>query len=278
MRVLKKYFFYSFVLFLFVIINFNVYARNRATLIVNSSGRVLHAKNAKKKLYPASLTKLMTAYLVFESLKHKKLSFNTKLVTSRQASSMPPTKLGLKRGEVILLRDAIMGMLIKSFNDVAVVLAEGVAGSEKKFAKIMNKRAQQLGMTDTRFANASGLHHRRQVTTAYDMAKLTMALMRDFPEYYHLFSINSFLIKRSFYKNKNYVKKKLPGVEGMKTGYTSKAGWNIVTTAKRRGARLIGVILGGSTYLARDRTMINLMNKYFAKLGRLGNTSSRRHG
>ena len=274
MMAIKKYNFYSFILFLFIGINLNVYAWNRATLIINSSGKVLHAKNAQKKLYPASLTKLMTAYLIFEALKYKQLTFNTKLVASKRASSMPPTRLGLRQGEKILLRDAIMGMLIKSFNDAAVVLAEGVAGSETKFANLMNIRAKQLGMTDTRFENASGLHHPRQVTTAYDMAKLTMALMRDFPEYYHLFSINSFLIHRSFYKNKNYVKKTLVGVEGMKTGYTSKAGWNIVTTAKRKGSRLIGVILGGSTYLSRDLTMINLMNKYFAKIEQIHNISS----
>ena len=163
------------------------------------------------------------------------------------------------------MRDAAIGMLVKSFNDSAVVLAEGSAGSEQKFVNIMNKRARQLGMSDTYFKNASGLHHPKQVTTAYDMAKLAMALMRDFPEYYYLFSVNSFLFKRSFYKNKNYVKKHLRGVEGMKTGYTSKAGWNIITTAKRGGVRLIGIVLGGSTYRARDRTMMRLMNKYFAK-------------
>ena len=269
MKPLRQYFFYAFILFFFVVFNIHAYAENRATLILNSSGKVLHEKNAQKKLYPASLTKLMTVYLIFEGLKHGNLSFNKKLVVSKKASRMQPTKLGLKRGEKISVRDAATGMLVKSFNDSTVVLAEGFAGSEQKFVKIMNRRARQLGMSDTHFENASGLHHPKQITTAYDMAKLAMALMRDFPEYYYLFSVNSFLFKRSFYKNKNYVKKHLVGVEGMKTGYTSNAGWNIVTTAKRGGIRLIGIILGGATYHARDHTMMRLMNKYFAKIGRV---------
>ncbi len=274
---MKKYISYIFILFYFLAANSQSFAETRASLILNSSGTVLHEKNAQKQLYPASLTKLMTVYLIFEALKHGKLSFDTKLVTSKKASYMPATKLGLRNGEVISLRDAVMGMLIKSFNDSAVVLAEGVAGTEENFARLMNKRAKQLGMTDTNFENASGLHHPNQVTTAYDMAKLTMALMRDFPEYYHLFSVNSFLFKRSFYKNKNYVRVKLDGVEGMKTGYTSKAGWNIVTTAKRQGTRLIGIVLGGSTHVSRDLTMLKLMNKYFAKLRNIDELPSRRH-
>jgi D-alanyl-D-alanine carboxypeptidase (penicillin-binding protein 5/6) len=265
----KKRILYIFMAFYFLTASFYAQARDTAALILSSSGKVLHDKNGHKQLYPASLTKLMTVYLIFESLKHGKLTFNTKLVTSRHASFMPASRLGLRAGETISLRDAVMGMLVKSFNDSAVVLAEGVSGSEAKFAELMNKRAKQLGMTHTHFRNASGLHHPAQVTTAYDMAKLTMALMRDYPEYYHLFSVNSFLFKRSFYKNRNHVKAHLVGVEGMKTGYTSKAGWNIITTAKRKGTRLIGIILGGRTYLQRDRTMMQLMNKYFAKLGHL---------
>jgi D-alanyl-D-alanine carboxypeptidase (penicillin-binding protein 5/6) len=273
----KKYISYIFILFLAISLALYVRAETRATLILNDSGKILHDKNGQEKLYPASLTKLMTVYLIFEALKHGKLSFDTKLVTSHRASSMPATKLGLRVGEKISLRDATMGMLIKSFNDSAVVLAEGLEGSEEKFAEKMNERAKQLGMSDTHFENASGLHNPRQVTTAYDMAKLTMALMRDFPEYYHLFSVNSFIFKRSFYKNKNYVRAKLAGVEGMKTGYTSKAGWNIVTTAKRKGTRLIGIILGSNECSHRDRTMISLMNKYFAKLGNMTGLSSNRH-
>lgn len=260
-----------------VIFGSHVHARSRATLILSSSGKVLHERNAQKKLYPASLTKLMTAYVIFEGLKYGQLSFNKKLVVSKKASRIEPTKLGLKRGEKISVKNAVLGMLIKSFNDLAVVLAEGFAGSEKQFVKIMNKRAKQLGMYDTHFENASGLHHRRQVTTAYDMAKLAMALMRDFPEYYYLFSLKSFPFKRSLYRNRNYVNRHLVGVEGMKTGYTSKAGWNIVTTAKRGGIRLIGVILGGSSYFSRDRTIIRLMNRYFARVRRMGRPYANAH-
>lgn len=267
---LRQYICYSFILIYLVVFGLHAQARNRATLILSSTGKVLHEKNAQKKLYPASLTKLMTVYVIFEGLKYGNLSFSKKLVVSKRASRIQPTKLGLRRGEKISVKDAVLGMLIKSFNDSAVVLAEGFAGSEKKFVKIMNKRAKQLGMYNTHFENASGLHHPKQITTAYDMAKLTMALMRDFPEYYYLFSVNTFPFKRLFYRNRNYVKKHLAGVEGMKTGYTSNAGWNIITTAKRGGVRLIGVILGGSSYFSRDRTMIRLMNKYFARVSRIG--------
>ncbi|NRA74081.1 MAG: D-alanyl-D-alanine carboxypeptidase [Rickettsiales bacterium] len=271
MRFLKQYIFYVVILLHLVVCSLHVHARNRATLILSGSGKILHEKNAQKRLYPASLTKLMTAYVVFEQLKYNKVPFNKKLTVSKKASRVEPTKLYLKKGEKISVRDAVIGMLVKSFNDSAIVLAEGLGnGSERKFVKIMNKRAKQLGMHDTHFENASGLHHPKQVTTAYDMAKLAMALMRDFPEYYHLLSLKSFPFKRSFYRNRNYVKKNLVGIEGMKTGYTSKAGWNMVTTAKRKGVRLIGIVLGGSSYFSRDRTMMRLMNKYFAKIHRLG--------
>jgi len=268
MRFLKRYIFYVFIVFQFVAPCVHAQARSHSTLILSGSGKVLYEKNAKKKTYPASLTKLMTIYLIFEALKQGKMLFKTRLTTSEKASRMPSSKLGLKRGEAISIREAILGLIIKSFNDVAVVLAEGGSGSERNFVRVMNQRARQLGMNDTYFANASGLHHPNQITTAYDMAKLTMALKRDFPEYYHLFSVNSFFFKRAFYKNENYVKKHLVGVEGMKTGYTSNAGWNIVTTAKRGDTRLIGIILGGNTYLARELTMMKLMDQYFARVRR----------
>jgi D-alanyl-D-alanine carboxypeptidase (penicillin-binding protein 5/6) len=206
----------------------------------------------------------MTVYVVLEGIKQKKLSFNTQFIASRNASYMPASRLGLREGERISARDAILSLLVKSCNDVAVVLAEGFAGSEARFVKIMNEKSRALGMHDTHFRNASGWHHPEQITTARDMAKLAIALMRDFPEYYHMFSINSFLFKRSIYKNSNYVRRHLKGVEGMKTGYTSHAGWNIVTTARRGGTRLIGVVLGGSSNVTRDLTMMRLMDKYFA--------------
>jgi D-alanyl-D-alanine carboxypeptidase (penicillin-binding protein 5/6) len=240
------------------------YANVGASLVLTPCGRVLHEKNSHKKLFPASLTKLMTVYLVLEGIKQKKLSFNTQFVTSRNASYMPASRLGLREGDKISARDAILSLLVKSCNDVAVVLAEGFAGSEAKFVKIMNEKSRVLGMHDTHFRNASGWHHPNQITTARDMAKLAIALMRDFPEYYHMFSVNSFLFKRSIYKNSNHVRKHLKGVEGMKTGYTSHAGWNIVTTARRGATRLIGVVLGGSSNVTRDLTMMKLMDKYFS--------------
>lgn len=236
-----------------------------AKLLIQHNGKVLYSKNAKNKMYPASLTKLMTLYLTFEAIKYHKLNPKTQMFITKRASSMPSSKIWLRAGNRITVEEAIMSLIVRSANDSAVAIAENLGGSEANFVKKMNIRAKQLGMHNTNFVNASGWHHRKQVTTAYDIAKLAIAIRRDFLEYYHLFSRNSFYYKNTLFKANNYVLTNLYGAEGLKTGYTSQAGWNIVTAANRGNIRLIGVILGGKSQKSRDTEMIQLMNLYFNK-------------
>ena len=243
-----------------------VSARTMSALVIDDSGNVLHQRNAAVQMYPASLTKLMTIYLAFEAISNDKASFDTKLKVSKRASRMPRSKLHLRPGETITLKEALLSLIVKSANDSAVVIAEHWAGSEAKFAEMMNQRAAQLGMSKSHFTNASGLHHSKQKTTAYDMAKLTLAVKRDFPTFYHLFSQSTFFYKNSILRGHNHVMHSLQGARGMKTGYTSKAGWNIITTATRGDIHLVGVILGSDSYRARDIKMVHLMNKQFASL------------
>ena len=238
---------------------------NSAKLLIKHDGKVLYNKNANNVMYPASLTKLMTLYLTFEAIKYHNISSKTPLIISKRAASMPRSKIWLEAGKKITIEEALLSLIIRSANDSAVVLAENLAGSEKKFAEKMNIRAKQLGLLNTHFVNASGWHNRKQVTTAYDMAKLAIAIKRDFPEYYHLFSRDSFYYNNTLFKGYNYVLAKLYGAEGLKTGYTSQAGWNIITAANRGNTYLIGVILGGKSHRSRDLEMIKLMEAYFKK-------------
>ena len=250
--------------------NFALASRKETCLIITDTGKVLYQNNAKSIRYPASLTKMMTIYLVFDALKNNRITMDSKIVLSKRAAAMPQMKLGIGRGARITVKDAILSLIIRSSNDIAVALAENISGTEEQFAVEMNRTAQRLGMTNTRFTNASGWHHNHQVTTAYDMAKLAIALKRDFEEFYHLFARSSFYYKDTFYKSHNYVVHHLDGAEGLKTGYTSKAGWNIVTAAKRDNVRLIGVILGGKTPMERDVKMMRLMNDHFQGITNVG--------
>ena len=234
-------------------------------LLMTHKGEILHSQNAKKIMYPASLTKLMTIYIAFEALKAKKIDFNKLLRISEKAAAMPRSNINLAAGDTITLREAILSLIIRSANDSAVAIAENLAGSESNFAKKMNLRAQQLGMSHTHFVNASGWHHSNQKTTAYDMAKLAIALKRDFPSYYYLFSKNSFFYRSVLYQSHNHVNVALKGAEGLKTGFTNPAGWNIVTAARRGNKRLVGVILGSGSRRNRDITMIKMMNTHFAQ-------------
>ena len=239
--------------------------RKETCLIITDKGKVLYQKNAKSLRYPASLVKMMTIYLTFDAVKKKKISMNTKIVMSRKAASMPQMKLGIGKGAKITVQDAVLSLIVKSSNDIAVALGENIGGTEDRFVSEMNKTAKRLGMKNTRFSNASGWHHKKQVTNAYDLARLAIALKRDFPEYYPLFSRSSFYYKDTFYKNHNYVVYHLKGAEGLKTGYTSKAGWNIAAAATRNNVSLIGIIMGGRTPMERDIKIIRLMNAQFEK-------------
>ena len=238
----------------------------QASLVVDGrTGRVLHQHNAFERIYPASLAKVMTCYLIFESLQTGKLTMNQKLKVSKYATKVPPLKLYLKSGETITVKDAINGLIIKSANDVARVVAENIAGSEKRFAKLMTVRAKQLGMKNTNFANASGLHDARQRTTAVDLAKLAIAIKRDFPEYYPYFSKTSFAFRGKTVNGHNKITANYPWAEGLKTGYINAAGCNLITTATKNNKSLVGVVIGGKSAALRDKKMRNLLDKQFSK-------------
>ncbi len=228
------------------------------------SGLILSSQNAGKLQYPASLTKVMTLYLTFNALENGLLQQDDLLPISRHASQQPPSKLHLKPGRTISVRDAIHALIIKSANDAAVVLAEALAPSEADFAKMMTQTAKKLGLKNTVFRNASGLHNPNQVTTAQDMAVLTIAMINHFPQYYKLFSKNEFRYNGKLYKSHNQVTKNYDGAEGLKTGYVAAVGYNIISTAKRDDKRLVTVVIGQKSTAVRDKQAINLLNKGFS--------------
>jgi len=262
--------------FLFIILCFcmfeswaakNTYRPTHSALVVDfATNKVLYHENANVRVNPASLTKMMTIYIAFEQIAKGKISMHQKLKISKKAASQPRSNIGLKQGTTITLKEAILSLIVRSANDSAVVIAEAISNNEESFAKLMNQRAKQLGMKGTYFTNASGWHHKRQKTTAIDMAKLALALKRDYGQFYHLFSRTSFYYKNRLFKGHNHVLTQLKGAEGMKTGYTSNAGWNLVTTAKQGKTRLVGVIIGGASWQSRDKKMVQLMNAHFKKL------------
>ncbi|HJK87654.1 MAG TPA: D-alanyl-D-alanine carboxypeptidase family protein [Candidatus Megaira endosymbiont of Hartmannula sinica] len=239
----------------------------QTSLIINASnGRILHARNANKHIFPASLTKVMTLYILFEQINKGKLKMNSKLYVSKYAAAACPSKLYLKAGTTIEVKDAILGLIVKSANDVARVVAENIAGNEDKFARLMTIRARQLGMNLTTFKNASGLHHPQQRTTALDLAKLSIAIRRDFPNFYHYFSHNSFKFRGKIVKGHNPVTEQYPGATGLKTGYTSAAGRNLITSATRGNNSLIGIVTGSNSNKYRNNKMVQLLDKYFITL------------
>ena len=238
-----------------------------ASLVVDAeSGEVLHAVNADTRNYPASLTKMMTLYLVFERLDRRIWSYDTLLKVSRRAAGQPPSRLGLAPGSTIKVKDAILALVTKSANDVATVVAENVSGSERNFALKMTATARRLGMKSTTFRNASGLPHRGQLSTARDMAVLAQAHLRDFPQYYHFFSVEEFRYGKRSYGNHNALLGEYDGVDGIKTGYIRASGFNLVASAVRDGRRLIAVVFGGKSSRSRNAHMVSLLNEGFAKI------------
>lgn len=241
-----------------------------AELVIDmDQGTVVHARNASELRHPASLTKMMTLYLTFEALEQKKFSLRTKLSASKHAASMPRSNLALKRGDRIRVDDAIRALVVKSANDVAVVLAEAIGGSEYRFAKKMTDKARALGMSRTTFKNASGLHDEDQVTTARDMAILGMALKKHYPQYYSYFKTREFTYNGKTIKGHNRVLKQYVGAEGMKTGYVRASGFNLVTSAKRSGHTLMAVVLGGETSRVRDARMMELLDQAYYRVAGL---------
>ena len=244
-----------------------------AIMIDAASGKVISASNADERRYPASLTKLMTLYIAFDALDKGKLKLSDKLKVSRNAANRAPSKIGVRAGETISVETTIKALIIKSANDCATVLAEALGKTEENFAKIMTKTAQDLGMKHTTFKNASGLPDPQQKTTARDMAILASAVYHHFPEYYNWFSMTKFTYKGTTYYTHNHLLKKYRGADGMKTGYTAAAGYNIVTSAERNGSRVIAVVMGYNSIKERDYRVASLMNQGFQKLG---NKSSHR--
>ncbi len=240
-------------------------ARRYASIVVDArTGAVLLADNPDRWVYPASLTKIMTLYMVFEALERGELRLDQRLPVSAHAQSMPPSELGLRRGDTIRVRDAMMALVTKSANDAAVVLAEAIGGTESGFARLMTRRGRELGLRATTFRNASGLPDSRQRTTARDMARLGLRLQRDFPDHYEAFATRSFTYAGRSYRNHNRLLKSYPGTDGIKTGYIRASGFNLVASVERDGRRLVGVVFGGRTSRTRNAHMIELLDEAFA--------------
>jgi len=238
-----------------------------ASIVVNiDTGQVLRQRNADKRLYPASLTKMMTLYLAFEAIDQGRFTVDSMLSVSRVASNEPASKLGLKRGSKIRMGDALQSCATKSANDAATVIAEAIGGSKEGFAKLMTAKARQLGMKRTKFRNPHGLTARGQLSTARDMAILGRRLFEDFPDHYSMFARKRFKYGGRNYRATNKLLGKYDGADGIKTGYTRASGFNLVASAERDGQRLIGVVFGGKSSASRNRHMTKILNDGFAKL------------
>lgn len=232
------------------------------------TGKVLASENADVKNYPASLTKMMTLYLVFEALHDGRLSWNERVTMSKRGAAVIPSKLWVKAGTTFTVREAVYGMIVKSANDMAEGMGDHLGGSQAKFAQIMTRKARQLGMTKTVFRNASGLPNKAQVTTARDMAKLGLALQRDFPKEYHLFAMQSFKFRGKTIRGHNRLMARYQGVDGIKTGYTNASGFNLVSAVNHNGRSVVGVVLGGKTARGRDNQMASLLDRTLPKASR----------
>ena len=239
-----------------------------ASIVIDAaSGNILSSVNADEYRYPASLTKMMTLYMLFEALRDRRVSLQQYVPVDTVAASMPPTKLGLVPGSLITVEQAILGLVTKSANDAACALGIMLGGDEERFAQMMTVRARALGMTHSQFRNASGLPDWNQVTSARDMAVLARHLIQDFPAYYHYFSTPSFVYGGRFVPNHQRLLQTYPGADGMKTGYTEASGYNVVTSAVRGDTRLIGVVLGAAHGGERDLHMAALMDQGYDRLG-----------
>ena len=234
-----------------------------AIVVDGSTGQVLQQVNADQRDYPASLTKMMTLYLTFEGLKSGRLRLDQQMPVSAWAAGKAPTKLGLLAGQTISVQDCILGMITRSANDAATVMAEGIGGSEGHFTDMMDAQAALLGMSDTHFTNASGLPDPDNTSTAHDLVKLAMALYRDFPQYAHFFATQEFVFRGRIVRGHNNLMYRYPGMDGLKTGFTDASGYNLASTAVRDGHRLFAVVLGGRTAAVRDNLMARLLDDCF---------------
>ena len=244
-------------------------------LVVDAdSDQVLMANEATAPWYPASLTKLMTVYVALDAVRSGKLTFDTPLVMSARAARMPPSKMGFRPGTQVTLDNALKMLMVKSPNDVAVMVAEGVSGSVEAFADDMNADAQRLGMHESHFVNPNGLHNPAHVSSARDMAIVARALLREFPDHADLFSIGAIQLGRQYIPNHNGLLGRYPGADGMKTGFTCPAGFNVVASANHSGRRLIVVVLGAPTAKVRNQEAADLFDRGFAGGGGGGSLES----
>jgi D-alanyl-D-alanine carboxypeptidase len=234
-----------------------------AAIVVDAnSDQVLHEVSADEPRHPASLTKIMTLYLLFEQLEAGKLKLDTPLQVSAHAAAQTPTKLGLKANQTLSVEDAIKGMCTKSANDAAVVVSEKIGGSEEEFAKLMTEKARALGMTNTTYVNASGLPAEEQITTARDQAILGRAIQNRFPVFYRYFSTANFRYHGTDMHNHNSLLGQVKGVDGIKTGYTEASGYNLVSSVRRELRHIVAVVLGGTSNAARDTRMRQLIEEH----------------
>ncbi|MEL6622490.1 MAG: D-alanyl-D-alanine carboxypeptidase family protein, partial [Pseudomonadota bacterium] len=238
-------------------------ARGPLMLIDVETGRILYAENPHQRWHPASLTKVMTAYLAFEAIREGRLSMETQLVTSKTANKMPPSKIGLPVGAKMSMELALKSLIIKSANDVAVMFAETIDGSVAAFTDRMNRTARRLGMTRTRFVNPNGLPAGEQVTTAADLARLARAVMLEYPEHAHFWATRTMRIGRVRLRSHNTLIGAFPGATGLKTGFICDAGFNIVASAKRNGRHLAAIVLGEVTPQDRAARAASLLEHGF---------------
>jgi D-alanyl-D-alanine carboxypeptidase len=239
------------------------YAPPFSSIVVDAnSGNVLQATTADGLRHPASLTKIMTLYLLFERLETGKITLDDELKVSEHASEQAPTKLGLKPGQTIEVEDAIKGLVTRSANDAAVTIAEAIGGSEENFAKLMTRKAHALGMSKTVYRNASGLPDDDQVTTARDQSILGRSIQERFPKYYRYFATNDFRFRGSVIRNHNHLLGSVEGVDGIKTGYTRASGFNLVTSIRRGNRHMVAVVMGGRSASSRDGVMRNLLAEH----------------
>ncbi len=240
--------------------------RFASIVIDGSTGKSLYAIAASDQRYPASLTKMMTLYLLFEALDSGRLTKSSLIPISQNAASQAPSRIGLKAGSTIDVDTAIRAVTVKSANDIAVAIAEALGGTEEQFAVQMTNKARSLGMLRTTFRNASGLHDPAQVTTATDMARLGLALRQRFPQYFSYFSLREVSVAGRTVTGHNKVLDMVNGADGIKTGYTRASGFNLVTSVSRNGKLLIAVVMGEDSAKVRDARMAGLVNAYFGKI------------
>lgn len=234
-----------------------------------NAGKTLFSRHADARRFPASLTKMMTLYVLFEEIEAGRYNLHSRLKVSKTAASRPPSKLGLRPGSTITVKSAILALVTKSANDVAAVVAENISGSEANFGVKMTRTARRIGMKSTTFRNASGLPNSRQHTTARDMVKLGLALQKRFPAYYRYFNTTSFKYAGRSYRNHNRLLRRVKGVDGIKTGYTRASGFNLVSNVRTGNRHIIAVVMGGRTGKSRDAHMRQLIARHLPKAKRV---------